>query len=84
MQRYLSLPNALGAALQRNHGYRPKTFARYLRLCARMAGVNDEIEVEDAIGIASFLVATGRVPAPERWVDAIIEQDAANAMEGFF
>ena len=53
---------APGPALQRDHGYRPKTFARYLRLCARMAGETEEIELEDAIGIASFLVAMRRVP----------------------
>ena len=49
-----------------------------------MAGVTEEIDVEDAVGIASFLVAMGRVPAPAQWVDAMIERDAANAMEGFF
>jgi hypothetical protein len=49
-----------------------------------MAGVTDEIDVEDAVGIASFLIAMGRVPAPAHWVDAMIEQDAAQTMEGFF
>jgi hypothetical protein len=49
-----------------------------------MAGVTDELEVEDAVGIASFLVAMGRVPAPAQWVDAILKESEANAMEGFF
>jgi hypothetical protein len=49
-----------------------------------MAGVTDEIDVEDAVGIASFMVEMGRVPAPAQWVDAMIEEQAANAMEGFF
>ena len=49
-----------------------------------MAGVTDEVDVEDAVGIASFLVAMGRVPTPAQWVDAIAEEAQANAMEGFF
>jgi len=49
-----------------------------------MAGVTDEIELEDAIGIASFQVAMGRVPGPAEWVDGIIDQRQADAMEGFF
>jgi hypothetical protein len=49
-----------------------------------MAGVMDEIELEDALGIASFQVATGLVPAPGQWVDGIINARQANAMEGFF
>jgi hypothetical protein len=49
-----------------------------------MAGVHDEIELEDAIGLASFQVAAGRVPPPGQWVDGMIESAKANAMEGFF
>ena len=71
-------------ALTSADGHRPKTLARYLRLCARMAGETVEIDLEDAIGIASFLVATGQVPPVSRWVDAIIDEDRANAMEAFF
>jgi len=74
----------VGPDRQRGHGCRPKTFARYLRLCARMAGVIDEIELEDALGIASFQVAMGRVPAVNSWVDGLVESQRADAMEGFF
>jgi hypothetical protein len=49
-----------------------------------MAGVTEEIELEDAMGIASFLVAMGRVPHPAQWIDGLIESGQANAMEGFF
>jgi hypothetical protein len=49
-----------------------------------MAGVTDEIELDDAMGIASFQVAMGRVPHPAAWVDGLIESDRANQMEGFF
>jgi hypothetical protein len=49
-----------------------------------MAGVHDEIELEDAIGLASFQVQTGRVPPPGQWVDGMIDQARADAMEGFF
>jgi len=49
-----------------------------------MAGVTDEVELEDAMGIASFQVAMGRVPPPVTWVDGIIDQQQADAMEGFF
>ena len=38
-----------------------------------MAGETDEIELDDAIGIASFLVAMGRVPPPAAWVDGLVE-----------
>ena len=58
---------ALGAALERALGHRPKTVARYLRLCCRMAGVTDEIELEEALGIAWFQVAMGRVPPLAAW-----------------
>ena len=49
-----------------------------------MAGVTDEIEIEDAFGIASFLVAMGRVPPPAQWVDGVIESARAEAMEALF
>jgi len=67
-----------------NHGCSPKTFARYLRLCALVAGVTDEIDLEEAMGLASFLVMTGKVPEPGRWVGGLVEWQRANAMEGFF
>ena len=34
-----------------------------------MAGECDEIDIEDAIGIASFYVAMGRIPPASAWVD---------------
>jgi hypothetical protein len=46
--------------------------------------VTDELELEDAMGLASFLVSTGRVPAPGQWVDGMIDQAKADAMESFF
>jgi len=49
-----------------------------------MAGVTDEIELEDDLGIASFQVVMGRVPNPAQWVDGIIDARQADAMEGFF
>ena len=74
----------MGIAREGDGGRRPKTFARYLRLCARAAGETEQIDLEDAFGIASFLVSTGRVPPPGQWVDALVEEDQANVMEGFF
>ncbi len=74
----------MGTALERALGHRPKTFARYLRLCSRLAGVTDEIELEDALGIASFQVAMGRVPPPDTWVDGLIEQAQSDRIEAFF
>lgn len=74
----------MGAALERAPGQCPKTLARYLRLCSRLAGVTDEIELEDALGIASFLVAMGRVPPPSVWVDGFIEQAQSDRIEAFF
>lgn len=73
----------MGSALAGDSGHRPKTLARYLRLCARMAGVTDEIDLEDAIGIASFQVAMGRVPPPAAWVDGLMETTAAEQAEAF-
>jgi hypothetical protein len=49
-----------------------------------MAGVNDEIELEDAIGIASFFVATGRAPGPAQWVDTLVAGRESAAMAGIF
>jgi hypothetical protein len=74
----------VGTALERAPGHRPKTFARYLRVCSRLAGVTDEIDLEDALAIASFQVAMGRVPAPGMWVDGLIEQAQADRIEAFF
>jgi hypothetical protein len=50
-----------------------------------MAGVTDgeEIDLEDAIGIASFQVAAGRVPAATDWVDGLAEISAAERTEAF-
>lgn len=49
-----------------------------------MAGVTDEIDLEDALGIASFQVAMERVPHPSAWIDSLVESQRADAMEGFF
>jgi hypothetical protein len=49
-----------------------------------MAGVTDELELEDAIGIASFMASVGQVPSMGTWVDGLVESSRANAMEGFF
>jgi len=46
--------------------------------------VTDEIEFDDALGIAQFQIAMGRVPAPGRWVDGMIDQAQADAMESMF
>jgi hypothetical protein len=45
--------------------------------------VTDEIELEDAIGIASFHVATGRVPAASAWVDGLAQVLADERTEAF-
>lgn len=49
-----------------------------------MAGETDEIELEDAIGIASFLVAMRRVPPANAWVDGLVETRQRDSMEAFF
>ena len=49
-----------------------------------MAGDTNEIDLDDAFGIASFLVATKRVPPAGEWVDALIDEREAAVMEGFF
>jgi hypothetical protein len=49
-----------------------------------MAGETDEIDLEDAVGIASFQVAMGRVPPASAWVDGLIEARQQDFMEAFF
>jgi hypothetical protein len=44
-----------------------------------VAGVTDEIDLEDAIGIASLNVAAGRAPAATEWVDGLAEREAERA-----
>jgi len=43
-----------------------------------MAGVSDEVALEDALGIASFQVVMGRVPPAAMWVDGLIERAQAS------
>jgi hypothetical protein len=49
-----------------------------------MAGETHEIELEEAIGIASFQVAMGRVPPASAWVDGLVENRHRNSLEAFF
>jgi hypothetical protein len=49
-----------------------------------MAGETEEIDLEDAIGIASFQVAMGRVPPASSWVDGLIQARQEDSMEAFF
>jgi hypothetical protein len=49
-----------------------------------MVGETDEIDIEDAIGIASFLVALGRVPPATVWVTGLIQARNEDLMEAFF
>jgi hypothetical protein len=49
-----------------------------------MAGETEEIDLEDAIGIASFQVATGCVPPASAWVDGLIQARHQETMEAFF
>ena len=49
-----------------------------------MAGETDEIDFDDAIGIASFQVAMGRVPPAGAWVAGLIEAQQRDVMEAFF
>ena len=49
-----------------------------------MAGETDEIALEDAMGIASFQVATGRVPPASSWVDSLIQAQLQDSMEAYF
>lgn len=73
----------MGGDLERTDGDRPKTFARYLKLCTRMAGLKGEVEFEDAIGIASFLVTMERVPPAGQWVDSLITRARDEINRGF-
>jgi hypothetical protein len=49
-----------------------------------MAGETDEIDLEDAIGIASFQVAMGRVPPVSAWVENLSQAHQPDSMEAFF
>ncbi len=49
-----------------------------------MAGVTDAIDLEDARGIADFMVAMGRIPPLHMWADGLIEKAKANEVEGLF
>jgi hypothetical protein len=49
-----------------------------------VAGESDEIDLEDAIGIASFQVATGRVPPASAWVEGLVQAQLQNSVEAFF
>jgi len=52
-------------------------------LCALVAGVKDEIALEDALGLASFLVLAGRVPPASVWVDEFVEERVDEQNEQF-
>lgn len=73
----------MGGTHQRHDGERPKTFARYLKLCARMAGLTGDVELEDVMGIASFMVAMKRVPPVDAWVDSLIARARDQINESF-
>lgn len=49
-----------------------------------MSGITDEIDVEDARGIAEFMVATGQIPPIQQWADGLIERQKVAAVEGMF
>jgi hypothetical protein len=49
-----------------------------------MAGETDEIDLEDAIGIASFQVAMGLVPPAGAWVEGLTQARQRDSMEAFF
>ena len=49
-----------------------------------MAGETGEVELEDALGIASFLLAMGRVPPPGIWVEGLAQSQQEATMEAFF
>jgi hypothetical protein len=49
-----------------------------------MAGETEEIELEDAMGIASFQVAMGRVPPAGAWVEGLMHAREHDSMETFF
>jgi hypothetical protein len=49
-----------------------------------MAGETTEVELEDALGIASFLQLMGRVPPPGLWVEGLTQARQDETMEAFF
>ncbi len=49
-----------------------------------MAGETSEIEIEDALAIASFQIAMGRVPPAGVWVDGLVERGQRDSIEAFF
>jgi hypothetical protein len=49
-----------------------------------MAGEIHEIDLEDAIGIASFQIAMGRVPPASTWVDGLLQARYRDSMDAFF
>jgi hypothetical protein len=46
--------------------------------------VTDELDLADAIEIAAFQVAMGRVPPASAWVDGLVSSQQDNLMEAFF
>jgi hypothetical protein len=48
-----------------------------------MAGVTDEVDLEDLMGIITFLVAMGRVPAAAEWVEGYAARARSQGNEGF-
>ena len=50
----------------------------------RMAGETEAIDLDDALGLASFMISTGRAPHPSEWVESLIGEEQSNVMEGFF
>ena len=48
------------------------------------AGVHEDLDLEDALGVVGILYETGRSVPPRRWIEAIAAQDEANANEGYF
>jgi hypothetical protein len=49
-----------------------------------MAGETNEIDLEDALGIASFQLAMGRVPPASEWVESLGHAQQHDSMEAFF
>ncbi len=49
-----------------------------------MAGIRDAIDIEDARGIAEFMVMAGRIPSVDQWADGSIDQQKTQAIEGLF
>ena len=49
-----------------------------------MTGVTEEIDLEDAIGIAGFMVQMGRIPPSRQWVGGLIDKAKADAVESIF